>query len=215
MQSNYIDKKCHFCNLPISVKPSKLKARNFCSHKCWAKYRAEDRTLHSCWNGGRNITPDGYIRIHKEGGGYILEHRLIVESALGRPLLSSEVVHHVDGDKANNSLNNLFVTSQPEHMRLHVSGKWSRDYDSCQDCDTSESPHDSHGRCARCADRYRNPGRKHILTTEVVAEIKSLLSRREMTQTAIAKLYGTSPQNITAIKTGRSWNSVSSRSSED
>lgn len=39
--------------------------------------------------------------------GQMLEHRLIMQRALGRPLLSSESVHHIDGDKTNNAIENL------------------------------------------------------------------------------------------------------------
>lgn len=48
------------------------------------------------------------------------EHRLVVEWSLGRSLRSDELVHHKDGDKANNSLDNLEVVSRADHARLHV-----------------------------------------------------------------------------------------------
>lgn len=48
------------------------------------------------------------------------EHRIIATIKLGRPLKPGEVVHHIDGDKQNNSPENLFVfTSQGEHALWH------------------------------------------------------------------------------------------------
>lgn len=52
--------------------------------------------------------------------GYVLEHRLRIEDKLKRFLSSDEVVHHKDGDKHNNKIENLEVMSRSEHTRLHA-----------------------------------------------------------------------------------------------
>ena len=46
-------------------------------------------------------------------------HRIVAEQILGRPLESSEIVHHIDGNKRNNDPSNLMVMTQSEHARLH------------------------------------------------------------------------------------------------
>ena len=51
--------------------------------------------------------------------GYVLEHRYVVECALGRYLLEGEVVHHINGDKHDNRLDNLKVMSRRDHTLLH------------------------------------------------------------------------------------------------
>jgi hypothetical protein len=44
-------------------------------------------------------------------------HRLVMEEAVGRPLLASEDVHHIDGNKLNNALSNLQLLSHGHHSR--------------------------------------------------------------------------------------------------
>lgn len=49
----------------------------------------------------------------------VLEHRTVVEAALGRPLRKSEYVHHINGIRHDNRLENLqvWVTPQPKGQR--------------------------------------------------------------------------------------------------
>ena len=53
------------------------------------------------------------------------EHRVIAEKKYGREIKQYEVVHHVDGDRHNNSENNLVIMSREEHTRLHSSEKYN------------------------------------------------------------------------------------------
>jgi len=47
------------------------------------------------------------------------EHRIVMERILGRRLSFNEVVHHIDGDKNNNSPDNLMVVTRQEHALIH------------------------------------------------------------------------------------------------
>jgi hypothetical protein len=52
-------------------------------------------------------------------GSYKQNHRLVMESILGRKLTDDEVVHHIDGNKQNNAPENLVVLTRSEHARIH------------------------------------------------------------------------------------------------
>jgi hypothetical protein len=70
-----------------------------------------------------NVGVNGYQRIVNIGGRngpteYI--HRMLAEQALGRKLQGSELVHHVDCNKANNDPSNLVICPDSEyHQLLH------------------------------------------------------------------------------------------------
>ena len=48
-----------------------------------------------------------------------MEHRLVVESNIGRYLDSSEIVHHRDGNGHNNNIENLELTTKKKHFQEH------------------------------------------------------------------------------------------------
>lgn len=70
-------------------------------------------------------TQFGYIKLRvlshpfADSKGYVAEHRLVVEDYLGRFLDPFEVVHHIDGIKTNNSLDNLDICSLEAHTSWH------------------------------------------------------------------------------------------------
>jgi len=84
---------------------------------------------HYNWKGGVNLNRCGYIVVYVKkthpyypmaanshaAGGYILEHRLVMATHLGRCLKPFEVVHHVDGNKQNNQIQNLKLTVRQKH----------------------------------------------------------------------------------------------------
>lgn len=80
--------------------------------------------LNSCWRGGSHLTHFGYVKIRHTAhpfakNGYVLEHRLVMEHHLGRYLSPSEHVHHTNGDRTDNHLENLSVMTNCEHVRHH------------------------------------------------------------------------------------------------
>lgn len=88
--------------------------------------------------GVRNIGLDGYALVQAPEGhpyarttGLILEHRLVVERKIGRHLLPTEVVDHIDGLHLHNDPSNLRVfSSNSDHLRATISGQrpnWSEE----------------------------------------------------------------------------------------
>jgi hypothetical protein len=52
--------------------------------------------------------------------GYVLEHRLVMEEQLGRPLATDEIVHHINHDPTDNRPENLEAMTQGEHAARHA-----------------------------------------------------------------------------------------------
>ncbi len=72
---------------------------------------------HWHWKGG-HVNSHGYKILSINGKPGIYEHRLIAERVLGRPLQKDEIVHHIDGNRLNNSPDNLVVMKVWEHDKL-------------------------------------------------------------------------------------------------
>lgn len=82
------------------------------------------------WNKGvlnPYVNARGY-RCFKIDGKEIREHRMVMEEKLGRKLLSTELVHHIDGDKLNNHPDNLELRDWSEHTIEHHTGATRKEY---------------------------------------------------------------------------------------
>lgn len=87
----------------------------------------------SRWSGGRRTTSHGYIAVrvptdHPHGWGpaslkrfkYAYEHTVVLMESLGRPLRTNETVHHKNGDRTDNRIENLELLTRSEHALEHA-----------------------------------------------------------------------------------------------
>lgn len=104
------------------------------------------------------------IKVRHGHRGWVYEHRHIMEQIIGRPLSSSEHVHHINEDRQDNRAENLQMLSANEHARHHClksgrippvtrkksEGSWSLHHVECIKCGTNERDHGAHGLCSTC-----------------------------------------------------------------
>jgi hypothetical protein len=60
----------------------------------------------------------GYVRIRLPNGTRDLEHRVVWTAAYG-PIPSGLHVHHLNGDRADNRIDNLALLNNKAHQYLH------------------------------------------------------------------------------------------------
>ncbi len=90
------------------------KKRKFCSRKCLKNFDYPG----SFWTG-----KNGYLYYRKGRGKKILVHRIVAG------IKDSRIVHHKDGNKLNNSLDNLEILKcQADHLKIHnpVVSRWEK-----------------------------------------------------------------------------------------
>lgn len=123
--------RCEVCSRKVakyltpSAQARQHVVNRFCSRTCAGRWRRGEN--HPMWRGGEPVDSDGYVYAmcpgHKQANarGYVFKHRLVMESHLGRLLRKSEVVHHKNGNRADNRIGNLTLyKSQASHMADEV-----------------------------------------------------------------------------------------------
>jgi len=94
-------------------------------HHRFGKHLSGKNAFH--WKGGKTKGGYGYIFIFKpkhpfcECKGYVREHRLVMEKAIGRYLTREEVVHHINEIKSDNRIDNLMLfKNMGAHRKFHI-----------------------------------------------------------------------------------------------
>lgn len=124
------------CSTPISLYRSDGKLRRYAKghinigrkHSEETKRKvgqAQEGAKGNSWNGGLSMNKEGYIYERQKdhhfanSTGYVFQHRLIYERYYGCSLLPRAIIHHIDGNRANNDISNLELSSQSKHCGNH------------------------------------------------------------------------------------------------
>lgn len=132
--------ECDICKKHFKITNSRAvgairkKGKKFCSKECFKQYQIKigskrvinwiKNNQHPMFKGGVGMTTDGYIWLLVKDGkrqhNQVKLHRYLMEIKLGRELKSTEIIHHINGNKLDNRIENLeLLSSISEHNKLH------------------------------------------------------------------------------------------------
>ena len=111
--------------IKIAAKAGKLGSGNRGKHLTfteeWKKNISIGKLLHGEKNAiGISINPNGYVQYTRGENKGRCVHVVLMEGKIGRRIFAYEVVHHKDGDKQNNEIDNLELMSRSKHTSYHA-----------------------------------------------------------------------------------------------
>lgn len=110
--------KCCYCGIDTEKTKSRIdnSINSFCSDKCSRKHFSENPPH---IKGDGTWRENGYVILYNNSKNGIKEHRKVMQDNIGRELLSTEIVHHIDNDVTNNDISNLQILTRSEHSKIH------------------------------------------------------------------------------------------------
>jgi len=130
---------CDVCNKVFEITNSratealKRKMQKLCGRECylaWCRVNGHKnvtewakKNIHPRLTKGSGLTTDGYVWIYAKNPAHhnnqMKIHIYLMETKIGRKIKRGEVVHHIDGNKLNNCLENLQLLTISEHNKIH------------------------------------------------------------------------------------------------
>jgi hypothetical protein len=112
---------CGVCKkeFPDPTSPSRIGRTKYCSKVCANLGRARSTAQKRGDSMRHRGEGKSYTKLYGKH-----EHRVVMENKLGRKLSSDEIVHHIDGNKKNNQVDNLELTNRSLHA-IHHSTKYN------------------------------------------------------------------------------------------
>jgi len=118
---------CDNCGEEFDKKAYRLKIdkHHFCCRDCYYEWR-KDIKNHPRWKGGK-VEMLGYIFVKSPGHpfandcGYVKRSRLVMEHHLGRYLKPEETMHHINGIRDDDRIENLqLFKTNGKHVSYHA-----------------------------------------------------------------------------------------------
>lgn len=180
----------------------------------------------------KSIDSNGYVRVRIPGhprahsNGYVLEHVVVAEAALGKPLPAHAVIHHVNRNRQDNRPSNLVICEDHAYHRLlhrradMLEECGHADWLRCTYCHQPDAPERLSvsaqatgkvvARHPACRNEYMrdlrarrgSPDRRRKLSDEQVEEVRALCETG-VHQAEVGARFGITQGHVSALVRGR------------